>query len=198
MKNRLFVLLLIFIFLPLFALLYLAQDKAEEKKITIKEVLIQDFLLSDQEIELTKEGIIEQANFYRKENGFSLLIENDLLNQLAQKRAKDMLENNYFDHVLEEEFGELAQEIGYNFLLLGENIAKGNFLSNENLVNSWMNSDSHRENILNEKYEEIGIVIKEDLIIQVFGLKKSNSFFKNEFLLASVFFQNNLEKLFNK
>jgi vacuolar-type H+-ATPase subunit I/STV1 len=57
----------------------------------------------------------------------------------------------------------------------------GNFSSNEDLVISWMESPGHRENILNEKYQEIGVAVKKGIFegrevwiaVQHFGLPSS-------------------------
>jgi uncharacterized protein YkwD/uncharacterized protein YukE len=108
---------------------------------------------------LTKEGVIRFTNIYRANNGLSPLSENAILNTSALKKARDMFEKQYFAH--DSPFGvgvaDLAQQEGYTFITIGENLALGNFLNDEILVQAWMDSPGHRENILNANYREIGI-----------------------------------------
>ena len=70
-----------------------------------------------------------------------------------------------------------------------ENLAIG-FESNKDVMKAWMDSPSHKENILNEKYNEIGLIVMqgdingklETIIVQIFGsqpvLRLSESFSK--------------------
>jgi uncharacterized protein YkwD len=111
---------------------------------------------------LTKEGIIEWTNEERRKRGISPLKENELLNQSAQLKLEDMFENQYFAHTSPKgtSLGDLSLKVGYEFIVMGENLAMGNFGSDKELVKAWMESEGHRENILNEKFEEIGVAVK--------------------------------------
>jgi uncharacterized protein YkwD len=106
-----------------------------------------------------------------------------------------MFENQYFAHESPtgEKVSDLAKKFGYDFLLIGENLAMGNFSSDEDLVLAWMESPGHRENILNEKYQEIGVAVKKGIFegkevwiaVQHFGLpffflSKTRFIFKRE------------------
>jgi uncharacterized protein YkwD len=51
----------------------------------------------------------------------------------------------------------LAKKVNYEYVVVGENLAEGDFTSDADLVKGWMDSPGHRANILNTKYEEIGI-----------------------------------------
>ncbi|MHB8111125.1 MAG: CAP domain-containing protein [Syntrophorhabdaceae bacterium] len=42
---------------------------------------------------------------------------------------------------------------------LGENIAKGWYLNDKEIVDGWMQSPGHRKNILNRDYTDIGVAI---------------------------------------
>ena len=72
-----------------------------------------------------------------------------------------MFDRQYFEH--ESPTGinidDLAEESGYKFIVIGENLALGNFKDDQALVDGWMNSPPHRENILNGKYTEIGVAV---------------------------------------
>lgn len=110
---------------------------------------------------LTKEGVIYWTNVQRKNYGLLPLKENEFLNQSAELKLNDMFKKQYFAHTSPEgiELKDLVKKVGYEFILIGENLAMGNFKNDENLVLAWMESEGHRENILNEKYQEIGVAV---------------------------------------
>jgi len=108
---------------------------------------------------------------------------NDRLNATAERKIDDMFSRQYFAHVSPDgkSAGDLAKESGYDFIIIGENLALGNFKDDAELVKAWMDSPGHRANILNSRYEEIGIAVREDkfegknqwLAVQTFGLPAS-------------------------
>ncbi len=108
---------------------------------------------------LTSLGIIVWTNTERILAGLSqLLQENEKLNRVALAKARDIIENQYFAHNSPAGAGpaELAEQAGYDYLEIGENLAMGNFENDKAVVDAWMNSSGHRANILNSKYKEIG------------------------------------------
>ncbi len=136
-------------------------------------------------VTLLKSKIIEETNFHRWENGgLNSLTENKKLNDVALAKANDMFLNQYFDHVspIGVGPGDLAQQYGYEYITVGENLILGNFLSEEELVQEWMNSPGHRANILNNRYTEMGVAVikgtyKGRLVwigVQEFGLPLSS------------------------
>jgi len=110
---------------------------------------------------LTRSGVIEWTNVQRAEYGFPPLRENEVLNTAAEKKMQDMFQNQYFAHYspLGIGVGDLAQSIGYEFLAIGENLALGNFQNDQALVEAWVASPGHRDNILNNRYQEIGVAV---------------------------------------
>jgi hypothetical protein len=133
---------------------------------------------------LTREGIVSSTNVFRKdEKDLPALTENKLLNLSAEKKVKDMFEGQYFEHNSPKGkgVGDLGTEVGYEYLLIGENLALGNFKDNYDLVKAWMDSPGHRENILNSKYTEIGVAVGQGkydgrnvwMAVQHFGAPKS-------------------------
>ena len=76
-----------------------------------------------------------------------------------------MFEKEYFEHKSPSGIGasDIAHDVGYEFILVGENIALGNFDGDEALVQAWMDSPGHRANILNKRYTEIGIAAEKGL-----------------------------------
>jgi uncharacterized protein YkwD len=132
---------------------------------------------------LTESGTFEWTNFERKQNGLEPLKSNELLRQAAQKKMKDMFDKQYFEHVSPSGIGpaDLAKSVGYAYVVVGENLALGSFESDKLLVEAWMNSPGHRANILNTRYQEIGIAVgkgmfegrEQWLAVQSFGLPLS-------------------------
>jgi len=111
---------------------------------------------------LTQKGIIIWTNIFRKDFGKKPLKESEILDQSAKLKLEDMFENQYFAHISPEgiELKDLMKDVNYEFIVIGENLAMGNFENNKELVSAWMESEGHRENILNEKFQEIGVAVK--------------------------------------
>ncbi len=113
---------------------------------------------------LTIAGTIKWTNTERRNNGaLPPLAENSELDEIAALRLADMFKNQYFAHVSPtgSSAESVAKEVGYDYIALGENLALGDFSGDEDLVTAWMNSPGHRANILNTKYQEIGVAVKE-------------------------------------
>lgn len=136
---------------------------------------------------LVKDKIIEQTNFQRALNQsepLEALKENQILDAVALAKANDMFKNQYFDHVSPAGVGpgQLAEQYGYDYIVEGENLILGNFSSEQELVQDWMNSPGHRANILNNRYTEIGVAIVKGVYkgesvwigVQEFGLPVSS------------------------
>jgi uncharacterized protein YkwD len=110
---------------------------------------------------LTSLGIIVWTNTERLLTNLYQLKENEKLNQAALIKAQDIIKNQYFAHNSPGGAGpaELAEQAGYDYLEIGENLAMGNFENDKAVVDAWMNSSGHRANILNSKYKEIGAAV---------------------------------------
>ncbi|MDD3480857.1 MAG: CAP domain-containing protein [Patescibacteria group bacterium] len=128
--------------------------------------------------EALRNNVIVLSNMERQKNGVSALFVNDALNEAAEEKLNDMFDNNYWDHV--GPAGETAWDFiagtGYRYEVAGENLARG-FESPEKVVNAWMSSPTHRENILNARFQEIGLAVGSGkikggtttVIVQLFG-----------------------------
>lgn len=104
------------------------------------------------------QAVLSLVNAERSKYGLSSLTLSDKLTAVANEKARDMAENNYFSHT-SPTYGspfQMLQQYGIQYKSAGENIAAGQ-RSPEEVMNSWMNSSGHRANILNESYTEIGI-----------------------------------------
>jgi len=111
---------------------------------------------------LTRAGTINQTNLQRKQNGnLPALAENSLLDKAAQNKLADIFTQQYFEHVSPQGKGpaDLAKNVGYQYVIIGENLALGNFKDDAALVQAWMNSPGHRANILQPKYQDIGVAV---------------------------------------
>jgi len=111
---------------------------------------------------LTKEGVLSYTNIARVQNGaLPALLYNTTLEYSAQLKLDDMFAKQYFEHVSPTGVGpsDLAKTVGYAYVVVGENLALGNFENNAKLVDAWMASPGHRANILNVHYQEIGIAV---------------------------------------
>lgn len=114
---------------------------------------------------ISREEVIRLTNQKRAENGLPPLKENETLDAQAQEKGKHMLEYDYWAHVGPDgtEPWFFFKQGGYQYRYAGENLAR-DFSDATSAVDAWMASPSHRENILSEKYKDIGIgVIDGDL-----------------------------------
>ncbi|MCP6719303.1 MAG: CAP domain-containing protein [Patescibacteria group bacterium] len=154
--------------LDFYSLLSLQLPKVEKETILIEETEKQVFtpppLRAKEEVPesfLTQAGIIKWTNIQRQEYGLLSLKEDTKLNTAAEVKAQDMFSKQYFTHVspLGVGVGDLVESAGYEFLIVGENLALGNFQNDEMLVQAWMDSPGHRDNILNGRYQEIGVAV---------------------------------------
>jgi len=117
---------------------------------------------SDNKVVLLQSKIISETNLQRQENGnLPGLRENTKLDEAALAKANDLFKNQYFEHMSPTgvDPGELVQSYGYDYIVAGENLILGNFLSEKEVVQDWMNSPGHRANILNNRYTEIGVAV---------------------------------------
>jgi uncharacterized protein YkwD len=114
---------------------------------------------------LTVAGTIERTNQQREIAGLLPLNENPKLDQAAELKLKDMFDDQYFEHISPSGDGpsDLANEVGYKYIMVGENLALGNFKDDQTLVQAWMDSPGHRANILNDRYQEIGVAVGKGL-----------------------------------
>lgn len=116
---------------------------------------------SDQEASGFKQQVIELTNKEREKNGLPKLKDDSELADVAQKKSKDMVNNNYFSHN-SPTYGspfEMMQNFGIDYKTAAENIAAGQD-SPEEVVRKWMKSAGHRKNILNKSVTHIGIGVE--------------------------------------
>ena len=126
---------------------------------------------------ITPEKIIELTNEKRMENNLGALTANELLAQAAAEKAQAILASGQFQHNIEEKkFSEWIKESDYKYSYVGENLAI-DFITSEGVLDAWLASNTHKKNILNSYYQEIGVAVAQGnfdgqnttLVVQIFG-----------------------------
>lgn len=110
-------------------------------------------------------SVLRLLNQERAKRGLGSLRRSAALDKAARWQSHDMVARAYFDH--DRPGGpSLAQRIrrtgylsGARSWSVGENIAwgEGQFSTSKSMVDAWMESSGHRANILNRRYEHVGI-----------------------------------------
>ncbi|MDY6875739.1 MAG: S8 family serine peptidase [Chloroflexota bacterium] len=116
--------------------------------------------------EAYEQKVVERVNTVRAENGLPPLKRFLSLDDAARYHATDLAQDDYFDHdSYDRSGGDLVQACGWsariqsyypNWQSLAENIAAG-YTTPESVMNGWMNSEGHRNNILSTSNWEIGV-----------------------------------------
>lgn len=104
------------------------------------------------------EQVVRHVNRQRALNGVRPVELDDRLTAAAQKHTDDMAKREYFDHKSPDGRGvsDRVRAEGYSWRVVAENIG-GGISSPVALVNSWMTSPEHRDNMLGEDVVEIGV-----------------------------------------
>lgn len=102
--------------------------------------------------------VVTLVNQERAKAGLKPLASDQALTAMAMDKAKDMYNNNYFDHN-SPTYGspfDMMRSYGIRYTYAGENIAKGQRNPQE-VMNAWMNSPGHRQNIMSPNFTKIGV-----------------------------------------
>lgn len=107
---------------------------------------------------VTSANVISLTNETRANLGLPELKASEPLALAAQEKAEDMIEQGYFAHVSPSGLTGFAiiQAVGYRYREAGENLAI-HFDSAEGVTEGWLASASHKANIVNPRYTEIGV-----------------------------------------
>jgi len=110
----------------------------------------------------SEEAYLKQAidliNTSRKNAGLPELTVNEQLTSAAQVRAVEAAQNLTHTRPNEMQYYTAVDTAGYKWENIGENLAKG-ATTPQSAVVAWMNSESHKENILSKDYTDIGIAV---------------------------------------
>lgn len=102
--------------------------------------------------------VVRLTNIERAKAGCGPLKHDARLRAAAYAHSADMSAKNYFDHTSKDgrSFADRITAAGYTWRAAAENIAKG-YGTAQAVVQGWMNSPGHRQNILNCNYTDIGV-----------------------------------------
>lgn len=100
--------------------------------------------------------VIEIINSERAAVGVGALQKDDTLTAIAELRAKELLENLSHTRPDGTSCFTAFKDMGYSYTAAAENIAAGQKTA-ESVMVSWMNSEGHRANILNDSYGRVGV-----------------------------------------
>ncbi|KYC46303.1 MAG: hypothetical protein APG12_01602 [Candidatus Methanofastidiosum methylothiophilum] len=119
-------------------------------------------------------------NKERVAQGLEPLTMNSALSSAARLHSQDMINRSFFNHVNPDGLtpSDRARNAGYSFIALAENICGNPSIDAGH--SSLMGSPSHRINILNPAYKEVGIGIVDGgpygkMITQLFGSQPGNN-----------------------
>lgn len=102
--------------------------------------------------------VVQLVNVERQKNGLPELYYDSAISDVARTKSADMAVNSYFSHY-SPTYGmasDMLLSFGITWTAWGENIASGQDTP-EMVVSQWMNSPSHRENILSPNFTFLGV-----------------------------------------
>ncbi len=107
--------------------------------------------------EMSTSNLLDATNKQRSANQRKPLTINANLTNAAQAKAKDMAARNYWSHTTPDGKAPwfFVDAAGYSYKKAGENLAYG-FNNSGDTISGWMNSPSHRENLLDTSFTEVG------------------------------------------
>ncbi len=165
-------------FLQSKALLYVAIFLMTAKILTVvvQTPFPQNFFFAD----ITKSSLTILLNQSREAQGLNALTESTALNQAAALKAQDMVSNGYFAHKSPTGLTpwHWFAQAGYTYKYAGENLAAG-FIDSPEVFYAWFNSPSHKANMVNPNYKEVGTAVlygfegNSIVVVQLFGSLKT-------------------------
>ena len=148
------------------------------------------FPVNAQAKEINLQNVVTLVNQSREENNLKPLLINPELSKIARDKAQDMVRNHYFAHTSPAGITPWHWfiENNYSYKYAGENLAV-NYDSAEEEHEAWMKSPTHKKNILNPNFTEIGIATangiiegkKSQITVQVFATPQIKIIAKNNF-----------------
>ena len=104
-----------------------------------------------------EQEVFDLVNQIREENGLEPFVYNETLVETARAHSQDMIDRDFFDHYNPDGKSpfDRMRDNGLSFSMAAENIAAGQ-RTPEEVVESWMNSEGHRANILGD-CKELGV-----------------------------------------
>jgi hypothetical protein len=161
---------------PQFLLFYVFLFVAIQSLATIIKTNHPDILGYATDINIDR--VLTLVNQERAKEHLQPLTVSKQLTDAAAAKGKDMFSYNYWAHISPTGVTPwvFITAAGYQYLYAGENLAKS-FDTSEEVVQAWMNSPTHRANIMKPQYHDIGLAIlngrlngeETTLVVQEFG-----------------------------
>lgn len=130
---------------------------------------------------ISTENVIKELNETRIFSGLPPLVKNEKLSKAAEEKIQDMVKKGYFEHTSPDgiEPWHWINKNGYAYTYAGENLAM-DFKTAKLQQLAWMKSPTHRKNILNADFQEIGVAVGQGMIdghmatitVQEFGARR--------------------------
>jgi uncharacterized protein YkwD len=119
-------------------------------------------------LEQVRAAIVCLHNQIRAQHGLTTLADNAQLTAAAAGHSADMVANGFFDHTTPVAGTFVERVIGAGYAgaddawTLGENLAWGTGVNATpaGMINAWLNSPGHRDNLLGRAYTEIGVGVR--------------------------------------
>ncbi len=128
--------------------------------------------------------LVEMTNGNREKAGAGKVTLNAQLSAAAAAKVEDMFKENYWAHVSPKgtQPWYFITSAGYKYQHAGENLAR-DFSNSKDVVNAWMASPSHKKNLLDKRYKDMGIAVKDGyingvettIVVQLFAVTPTRS-----------------------
>lgn len=138
--------------------------------------------------DISAQTLLLLTNQSRQEQKLTPLTLNKQLSSAASRKAQNMFEKNYWAHNAPDGATPwfFIKESEYDYAYAGENLARG-FTKSDEIVAAWMESPTHRDNLLSQNYEEVGFATTQGtllgeettLVVAMFGSKNAAALAKN-------------------
>ena len=128
---------------------------------------------------ISADDLLAKVNKIRVDNNLLPLSMSPTLALAAKSKAEDMFAKNYWAHFAPDGSTSpwvFIKDLGYSYVYAGENLAKG-YSDSQSIVVAWMNSPTHKANIMSPNYKDMGFAIvpgklmgeETVLVVQLFG-----------------------------
>lgn len=153
---------IIFVVLVPALILYKLNSSAHQET---AETTTSDQIQSDEEViaqKIEAKNLIELTNDERMKRNIRILKVNSGLNKSAKLKCLNMVKKDYWKHTAPDgtEPWTFINKAGVEYKSAGENLAYG-FITNEQVISGWMNSKTHKANILDKRFRAVGFGICE-------------------------------------
>lgn len=143
---------------------------------------------------ISEENIINITNNERQKNGLNDVTANQYLSMAAHNKALAIFKVQEFSHeISDKKFSAWIKETNYDYTFVGENLAI-DFVTSEGAMSAWLKSETHKKNILNERFKEIGVAVVSGtfdgkistLVVQIFATPSKSLVLNNTIPSADI------------